>query len=319
MYDKFYLAPNLKIKNMKKLLKPILLSLLAIVIVLASVVVYFATDLFASSPQAGEFKNIPVLQKSEDSVMKIQFIRHATLLITVENKKILVDPMLGDIGTESPYPLTANRVKNPLIPLPVEKNSLIKNVDAVLLTHYHPDHFDREAENILAKGMLIYCQPGTDKMLKSKGFTNVQVIEDKVEFGNISISRSYVNHGEGIWLEPMGKSSSFYIETKNESLFITGDAVFDELLESSLKEIKPKIIIANAGAAQFIIGKPITLTADALKSIARLLPDTKIIADHMNTINHCKLTKDKLKEFIVEEKLTKNIFIPDEGDILSLN
>ena len=140
--------------------------------------------------------------------MEIQFIRHATLVIVVENKKILVDPMLGDIGTESPYPLTSNRVKNPSIPLPVEKDSLLKDIDAVLLTHYHPDHFDRETENTLPKDMLIYCQPGTGEMLKEKGFTNVQVIDSKVELDEISIMRFSVNHGEGMWGEPMGKSSS---------------------------------------------------------------------------------------------------------------
>ena len=307
--------------SIKKILKLILLSVLSIIVILVTVMIYFATDLFSTQPELTASKTVAVVDKNEDTEMKIQFIRHATALIVMENKKILVDPMLGDIGTESPYPLTANRVKNPMIPLPVEKDSLLKDIDAVLITHYHPDHFDREAENTLPKDMLIFCQPGDDEILKVKGFTNVQAIENKTEFGELSITRFPVNHGEGIWQEPMGKSSSFYIEgnieTKNESVFITGDAIFDELLETGLKETQANLIVANAGAAQFIIGKPITLTSDALNGITQLLPDTRIIAVHMDAINHCKLTKDKLKKYIAEENLAKNIDVPNEGDVLS--
>ena len=312
--------------SIKKILKPILLSVLSIIVILVTVMIYFATDLFSTQPELTASKTVAVVDKNEDTEMKIQFIRHATALIVMENKKILVDPMLGDIGTESPYPLTANRIKNPLIPLPVEKDSLLKDIDAVLLTHYHPDHFDKEAENTLPKDMLIFCQPGDDVMLKGKGFTNVQVVDNKAELGEISITRFPVNHGEGIWQEPMGKSSSFYIEnmeniknieTKKESLFITGDAIFDELLENALKETQANLIVANAGAAQFIIGKPITLISEALKSITQLLPDTRIIAVHMDAINHCRLTKDKLKKYIAEENLAKNIDVPNEGDVLS--
>lgn len=77
--------------------------------------------------------------------------------------------MLSDVGMLPPIPLTSNRMKNPLIPLPVEINGLIKDVDAILLTHYHSDHFDKAAENILPKNILIFCQPDDDKKLKKMG------------------------------------------------------------------------------------------------------------------------------------------------------
>ncbi|MCK5052080.1 MAG: MBL fold metallo-hydrolase [Candidatus Cloacimonetes bacterium] len=301
-----------------KILKPVLLTGAVIILVLVSIVVYFATDIFARNPEMTEFKNIPVVQKSINSDMEIQFIRHATVLIIVENKKILVDPMLGEIGTESPYPMTANRIKNPLISMPVKNENLIKDLDAVLLTHYHPDHFDKTAENILPKDLLIYCQPGDDILLKEKGFVNVQVIDIKSDLGEISIMRYEVNHAEGIWEGPMGKSSAYFLKTENDSLLISGDTIYDKNFENVLNETQPNLVIANAGAAQFIIGTPITLTADALKNITKILPNSKIFAVHMDAINHCVLLKDDLRKFVAEEGLTKSIFVPNEGGMLSI-
>ncbi len=82
--------------------------------------------------------------------MEIRFIRSATVTVTYENIKILVDPILADGGTEPPISFS-NQIKNPTIQLPLDKNQLIKDVSAVLLTHYHEDHFDAEAERILPK------------------------------------------------------------------------------------------------------------------------------------------------------------------------
>src|SRR5688500_7828642 len=73
----------------------------------------------------------------------IQFIRNATVTVNYQNIKILIDPILADQGTEPPIPFS-NLNKNPTIKLPMDKKELIKDVDAVLLTHYHSDHFDME-------------------------------------------------------------------------------------------------------------------------------------------------------------------------------
>jgi hypothetical protein len=163
---------------------------------------------------------------------------------------------------------------------------------------------------------LIYCQPGDDKKLQSKGFTNIQSVNNYIEWRSISINRFPADHGEGIIKLIMGKSSSYFIQNGNETLFITGDAVLNHRLVNSLKETMPVLIIANTGSAMFNFGKPITLTADSLLQMKSLLPDAKIIAVHMNAINHCRLSKEELRKFAIKENLT-DIIIPNEGDILS--
>ncbi len=227
--------------------------------------------------------------------------------------------MLSGVGEMRPVPSRANRKRNPLIPLPVAINNLIKDTDAVLLTHYHFDHFDKTALKILPKNIPIFCQPGDDKKLKSRGFINVMPVIDEIEWESISFKRFPANHAEGVFLNKlMGKSSSYYIQKGSGSIFITGDAILDELLLYSLEQTKPELIIANAGSAGFLWGKPITLTAGSLKKITQLLPLSKIIAVHMNAINHCMLTKEDLKNFLIKENLATNIYIPDEGEAFAL-
>ena len=205
-----------------------------------------------------------------------------------------------------------------MIPLPVDKNELMAGVDAVLLTHFHFDHFDKAAEELLPKNILIFCQPGDDQKLKDKGFLNVKPVDHLTEWESISFGRFHANHAQGFPLGMLlGKSSSWFIQSGAKSVFITGDAIFDRFLAESLRTANPKVIIANTGAAKLTFGNPLTLTATELKEMNALLPDARIIAVHMNSINHCTLSKEELKQFITREKLTENIQIPNEGDTLS--
>lgn len=277
----------------------------------------FALSGYTSTKNAS--KSLSVIRNT----MEIQFIRSATVTVTYKNIKILVDPILADVGTESPMPFS-NQNKNPKIPLPIEKNLLIKHINAVLLTHYHTDHFDLEAERILPKNTLIFCQPGDDIRLREKGFTNLQVIDSVFNWEGIAIYRSSARHHKGaIGAPPFGESSSFFLQTKEEGVFFTGDAIFDDRLKASLTVAQPKLIVANTGECQFTEENPVlapgitmTLTTIELKKITQFLPKSKIIAVHMDAINHCSLTKDELRSYIENEKLKKKILVPNEGDRL---
>ncbi|MEN7547628.1 MBL fold metallo-hydrolase [Rapidithrix thailandica] len=254
----------------------------------------------------------------------IQLIRNATVVVELNNQKLLVDPILADKGTEPPIPFS-NQLKNPTISLPVDKMTLVRHTDAVLLTHYHPDHFDQGAEKIIPKEMLIFCQPGDDEKLKAKGFHNLQVVDSTVQWEGVVISRFRASHHEGATGEPpFGESSSFHLQTDRESIFFTGDAVFDTRLKASLKKLQPPVIVANSGECTFSEENPVlapgvtmTLTTQEIKEMARFFPGSKIIAVHMDAINHCGLSKQEMRQFIEKESLNGQIVVPDEGDTIS--
>lgn len=255
--------------------------------------------------------------------LQIQLIRSATVKITIHQQHLLIDPILADKGTE-PAIFFSNDRKIPMIDLPFQRDSVLKNVDAILLTHYHPDHFDSAAEQYVPKDMLIFCQPGDDAKLKEKGFTNTRVIDSTVNWQGISFSRYLSSHYPGAKGEPpFGISSSYHLQSGNDAVFITGDAILDDLLKASLTATRPPIVIANTGECQFSRDNPVlapgvtmTLTTGELKAITQLLPATTVIAVHMDAINHCSLTKADLRQFVAKEKLQKRIRVPNEGEVV---
>ena len=80
--------------------------------------------------------------------MEIQLIRNATMKITYGGHTILTDPMLSPKGAFRSF---ANIAKNPTIELPFPVEDVVTGVEAAVVTHYHPDHFDKAAGAALPK------------------------------------------------------------------------------------------------------------------------------------------------------------------------
>jgi L-ascorbate metabolism protein UlaG (beta-lactamase superfamily) len=89
--------------------------------------------------------------------MKFTQIRHATSIIEVDNIKFLLDPILYKKSTFAPIKGAIDK-NNPLVDISVD-DEVLKNVDMILLTHLHRDHFDPEIINFLEKISLLFAVP----------------------------------------------------------------------------------------------------------------------------------------------------------------
>lgn len=109
--------------------------------------------------------------------MEIRLVRHATLVVRLGGKTLLVDPMLSPPEAMPPIPNTPNDRRNPLVPLP---DLDLAPIDAVLVTHTYPDHFDDAAAERLPEDLPILCQPEDEEHLRSSGFPNVRPVMESL-------------------------------------------------------------------------------------------------------------------------------------------
>lgn len=99
----------------------------------------------------------------EELRMKFMQIRNATIKVEYAGKTFLFDPFLADKGAVPGYPATVNsHINNPTVDLPMSMSEVFKDVDAVIVTHTHPDHWDDAAKKLVPKDMLIFARDGRD-------------------------------------------------------------------------------------------------------------------------------------------------------------
>lgn len=258
--------------------------------------------------------------------MKFRQIRNATIKITYANKNFLIDPFLADKGEYPPFPYTMNQDKRtPTVELPISIDEIIKNLDAVIITHTHLDHFDPKACEVLPKDIKIFTQDKKEEAeIKSFGFTNVEILsENGTMFEGIELIKTKGIHAEEKSLvqrflkieENMSTEvCGIVFKHKDEkSLYIVGDTVWYDDIKQVIDSYKPEIIITNSGDAQFEDGKSLIMGKEDTYEVCKAATNSTVIASHMEAVNHATLSRKELKEF-TKEKGINNLLIPDDGE-----
>lgn len=142
--------------------------------------------------------------------MKIQKFLHSCLLIEHEGARVLFDP--------GAFSFIESRVK------PED----FKNIDAIFITHNHPDHIDIPNLKIIFKNnptVSVYGNSDVIELLKKENVT-VLIFEDgEKRIKSLPIWAMPAQHGTV--LSPAPKNTAYIVSGK---LLITGDS-FDEELE----------------------------------------------------------------------------------------
>jgi L-ascorbate metabolism protein UlaG (beta-lactamase superfamily) len=252
--------------------------------------------------------------------MIIRFLRHATFVVELNGVKILVDPMLSRAEAMEPVQNAANSRRIPMMELPLNEEALghlLEQIDGVLVTHTHRDHWDAWAVELLPKDIPLLCQPEDQARFSQAGFLAVQTVASEIHWKDILFTRTGGRHGTGEIGQKMGPVSGFVLQTKGEpSLYIAGDTIWCTEVESALRRYQPQVTVVNAGAAQFLSGDPITMTAEDVSQVCRALPMTQVVAVHMESINHCLLTRSQLRDKLQQEGLLAQVTIPADGETL---
>ncbi|MTH55677.1 MBL fold metallo-hydrolase [Bacillus mangrovi] len=251
--------------------------------------------------------------------MEIQLIRNATLKINYGGKTILVDPFLAEKGAMPAFPNTPNQhLSNPMTSLPLEAEEIVK-ADAVLVSHLHPDHFDEEAKNALPKETRIYAQSEEDaEAIRNDGFLHAEAAGSELKLDHITIKKTGGSHGRGDITKMTGPVSGFILTHPEEkTLYIAGDSVWCPEVQEAIQTHNPEVIAVNAGAAQFLEGGVITMDKEDIENTALAAPQARIIAIHMETLNHCLLSRTELNSFLQEKGLSDRVHVPEDGETMS--
>jgi len=231
--------------------------------------------------------------------------------------------MIGPEGTMPPFSFfRAKPRKNPIVPLPESCKPILDKVTHCLITHKHPDHIDKEAEKyLIKKNIPVICSILDEKVFKKKSLNVVQTVGywKRVDFLGGKIEGIPARHGYGFVAKPAGNVMGFYIELPNQpSIYLSSDTIYTDDVDKVLKKYKPAISVVAAGTAQFDIFKPLLMT---VKDIIKFTKNAsgKVIANHMEAVNHCPTTRKDLKKKLAEEGLIEKTFIPNDGDWIELN
>lgn len=261
--------------------------------------------------------------------MEIHLIRHATIKIKYGNKMFLVDPWLMKKDEMPGFPIGVNpEVRQPRVDLPISIDEIV-NVDAVILTHTHDDHWDEIAAKSINKDLQFFVQNENDlNLIKHYGFTNVKIIEENgTQYERINLYKTGTQHGPRELVKPFFDSINVpydcmgvVFQSENlKTLYLTGDSIWCNEVKNAIDQFSPSIIVANLGGVSiFINGKAQNITMDINekaqnKTLSSYAKSAKIIGDHMDTTSHITFEREDVKKLNLP-----NVVVPNDNQIITI-
>ncbi len=237
--------------------------------------------------------------------MKTSFhwVGGATFILSIDNIKIAVDPVLCPKGTIQDYTwFKSKRIENP-----VYNESDFDDIDLWLITHNHDDHLDDIGLSKILNSSYVISNQNSTKKLKKKGLNDLSILK----WGDM---HNYSKKGFDIVIEAIpaihginpisallaGVVNGYYITISkgNETLriYITGDTVYKGKIIKSMEGKEIDLLIPNMGAAKegsWIM--TLTLNSKMLKKMINNLNPSIVIPVHYGTFAHYREPVESIK------------------------
>lgn len=223
--------------------------------------------------------------------------------------------MLGEKGAYDPF---VGGPRNPTVALPMSADAVLEGTDMVLITHTHPDHLDPPAIAGLDKELPVFFQPFDAAKIEELGFPNGAVIDSSTEWEGIAIHRTGGRHGTGEILNMLGDVSGFVLQAPGEpTLYLVGDSILEEQVRAALATYSPDVIVTNSGGAVIPGGGLILMDEAQTVAVAELAPEAALVAIHIESLDHCHVTRESLRAAADAAGLPAGQFhVPQDGEVL---
>ncbi|MBQ4819488.1 metal-dependent hydrolase [Aquimarina sp. MMG016] len=226
--------------------------------------------------------------------MKITFYGHHTLLITIGDTKVLIDPFISG---------------NPLAKGKIDANDI--EADYILLTHAHQDHI-LDAEAIAKRNnATIVSNYEIATYYQNKGFEAHPMNHGgnwKFDFGNVK----YVNaihtssFPDGTY---GGQPGGFVIEGEHKTIYIAGDTALT--MDMKLIPMSTKLDLAILP-----IGDNFTMGVDDAIIASDFVECDKVLGVHYDTFGYIEIDHSEAKKKFFEKN--KDLMLLDIGESIEL-
>jgi len=167
-----------------------------------------------------------VYKKGPASGLRVTWVGHSSLLIEIDGKRILTDPVWAERASFLSF-MGPKRFFAPPLPL-----NQLPPLDAVIISHDHYDHLDKQTIKFFAgKDIDFYCSLGVKGYLKRWGVDVSYITEmdwgDSVLIGgNIVLTATPARHfsGRGLINRNTTLWSSFVIHGPKHNIFYGADS-----------------------------------------------------------------------------------------------
>ena len=173
-------------------------------------------------------KSLIDFRKTEDGVTQVTWLGHSALMVDIDGKRLLLDPMLSDHA--SPFPFAVSRFKN-AIHFSDEGLKNLGIIDAVIISHDHFDHLDyRTILKIKDQVRHFFVPLAVGEHLLRWGINPGKITEldwwEETKYEGLLFACTPAQHFSG--RDPRHRNSSLWsswvIKGNNETLFFSGDS-----------------------------------------------------------------------------------------------
>ncbi len=224
-------------------------------------------------------------------MVKVTFFGHSFFKVEFNGTKILFDPFINNTCSDPAF----NRV----IPCKARKTDL-NDIDLVLVSHEHFDHFDKKAiESIVKKNnsLVVAHDSILNELELERRFLCPLSMNQKLNVRNLNIEAVTAHHPESFY--PIG----FLVSAKGKSLYFSGDtALIDDFAK------------INADMALLPIGG--TYTMDCVDSVkaTKLIKPKFVVPMHYNTFGMIKADANEFKRKIEKSVLDTKAILMQPGE-----